>query len=289
MKVFFVRRKTFLINPTYIYIQQEPFFVNMYSFSVQPFLGQFQGDGLDSSKFLKGTLLKTFYLIIFQKFHNSNFSNVLLKICEEIFFRSVQLIKWFHYRPFSGKLSIILEYSKETFFLESAFADVRNSELQGGNIREKNTLSQIYFQIFRNFRTPFLSQHSRNVSVVQCGSRLQNLILQATLIKGNSTRYFYLTIFRSFRCSKFKISVMEFSRVLDCTPQSCFVLKNNSNRDNTLKFLEVEFSPLKVLWWSPILVATSNICENRLVHRRCPSGYCENIVFKARSYGLRFQ
>ena len=35
IKVFFVRHKTFLTNTTYICIQQELFFVNMYSFSVQ--------------------------------------------------------------------------------------------------------------------------------------------------------------------------------------------------------------------------------------------------------------
>ena len=35
IKVFFVRHKTFLLNSTYIYMQQEPFFVNTYSFSVQ--------------------------------------------------------------------------------------------------------------------------------------------------------------------------------------------------------------------------------------------------------------
>ena len=143
-------------------------------------------------------------------------------------------------------------------------------------VLEKKTHFRKYiFRFFEILEHPFLSQHSRNVSVVQCGSRLQNVILQATLIKGNSTTYFYLTIFRSFGCSYFKTSVREFSRVLDCTPQFCFVLKSNSNKDNTLKFLEVGFSPLKSLWWSPILVATSNICENRLVHRRCPSGYCE--------------
>ena len=34
-KYFFVPHKAFLINITYIYIPQEPIFVNMYSFSVQ--------------------------------------------------------------------------------------------------------------------------------------------------------------------------------------------------------------------------------------------------------------
>ena len=213
MKVFFVRHKTFLINPTYIYIQQEPFFVNMYSFSIQPFLGQFQGDGLDSSKFLKGTLLKTFYLIIFQKFHNSNFCKVLLKICEEIFFRSVQLIKWFHYRPFSGKLPIILEYSKETFFLESAFADVRNSELQGGSIREKNTLSQIYFQIFRNFRTPFPFSA---LSECICSAVRQQAV-ECNLASNSNKRELH-QIFLSDNFPKF--SMQQFQNICDGVQQS---------------------------------------------------------------------
>ena len=38
---------------------------------------------------------------------------------------------------------------------------------------------------------------------------------------------------------------------------------------------EVKLSALKNLWWIPILVATCNICKNRLVHWCCLSGYCE--------------
>ena len=86
-----------------------------------------------------------------------------------------------------------------------------------------------------------------------------------------------------FQSTLIKFSVMEFSRVLDCTPWSCFILKNDSTRDNSLKFLEVKLSPLKNLWWIPILVATCNICKNRLVYRRCLSGYFEKY---AQSTGL---
>ena len=49
------------------------------------------------------------------------------------------------YRPFFSELPTILEYTKETFFLEPAFADVRNSGLQGCSVREKGTLSQRFF------------------------------------------------------------------------------------------------------------------------------------------------
>ena len=61
-------------------------------------------------------------------------------------------------------------------------------------------------------------------------------------------------------------------------PSSCSILKNDSTSDNSLKFLEVKLSPLKNLWWYPILVATCNICKKRLVHRRYQSGYCEKYV-----------
>ena len=78
-----------------------------------------------------------------------------------------------------------------------------------------------------------------------------------------------------FQSTLIKSSVMKFSRVLDCTSYSCFILKIDSTRDNSLKYLEVKLSPLKNLWWIPILVATCNICKLWLVHIRCLSGYCE--------------
>ena len=87
-------------------------------------------------------------------------------------------------------------------------------------------------------------------------------------------------MFQSFRCSYFKTpslnhlwwSLVEFWSLYTVV---LFISKNDSTRDNSLKFLEVKLSPLKNLWWIPILVATCNICKNRLVHRRCLSGYCE--------------
>ena len=69
-----------------------------------------------------------------------------------------------------------------------------------------------------------------------------------------------------------KSPVTEFSRVLGCRLNSCVILKSG---DNLLKFLELKLSPQKSLWWIPVLVATFNICKNRLSLRSCPSGYCE--------------
>ena len=55
------------------------------------------------------------------------------------------------YKLLPGKLTTILEYSKETFSLEPAFADVRNSGLQGCSVKEKGTLSQRFFKKFSKF------------------------------------------------------------------------------------------------------------------------------------------
>ena len=57
------------------------------------------------------------------------------------------------------KLPTISEYSKETFFLGSVFAEVRNSGMQGFSVREKGTVSQRFFGIFEILKHPFLSEH----------------------------------------------------------------------------------------------------------------------------------
>ena len=59
------------------------------------------------------------------------------------------------YRPFSGKLPAISEYSKEIFFLESVFSEVRNSGLQGCSVSENGTVLQRFFWNFQNFGTFF--------------------------------------------------------------------------------------------------------------------------------------
>ena len=76
------------------------------------------------------------------------------------------------YGPSSDKLPTLSKYSKQTFFLESTFADIRNSGLPGCGVREKGTLVQKIIGIFEIFENPFLSQNSQNVSVVQSGSGL---------------------------------------------------------------------------------------------------------------------
>ena len=59
------------------------------------------------------------------------------------------------YGPSSDKLPTLSKYSKQTFFLESTFADIRNSGLPGCGVREKGTLVQKNYWYFRNFRKPF--------------------------------------------------------------------------------------------------------------------------------------
>ena len=49
-------------------------------------------------------------------------------------------------------------------------------------------------------------------------------------------------------------------------------------QNNLIKSSVMKLSQLKNLWWIPILVATCSICKNRLVYRRCLSGYCEKYV-----------
>ena len=110
---------------------------------------------------------------------------------------------------------------------------------------------------------------------LQCSPVVGGRLYSYNFIKRELHYIFFLTIFQSFRCSYFKIpslnhmwwSLVEFWTV--------HLYKNYSSRDNFLKFLEVKLSPLKNLWWITFLVATCNICKNRLVDRRCLSGYCE--------------
>ena len=115
------------------------------------------GGWIGQLKFFKRNAIKDAFLIIFQNFHNSNFSSVLSKMFEDIFLEAFSWSNdsWLHESPFSGKLPTISEYSKETFFLESAFADVSNSGLQDCSVGEKGTFLQGFFWNFRNFRKPF--------------------------------------------------------------------------------------------------------------------------------------
>ena len=91
-----------------------------------------------------------------------------------------------------------------------------------------------------------------------------------------------------FQISLMKSSVAEFSTVLGGRLLFRVILKSESTRDNFSKFLYVKLSPQKSLWWISILVATSNIFKNRLVHSVLLHVIVKNILFKARSYGLQF-
>ena len=182
-------------------------------------------------------------------------------------------MKWLHYRPFSGKLPTISQHSKEIFLLQSAFAEDRNCGLQGCCVRKKGTVSLrcfffFFFWVFEILEHPFLSEHSGQSSkyTVDC--------IRATLWKGKST--IYLTQLKTLSWN-----LMEFSRVLNCKLYSCLMLKRHSTRINFLKFLEFKLSPQKSLRRIPFLVATCNICKNRLVHRRYPSGYYEKYHFQS--------
>ena len=61
---------------------------------------------------------------------------------------------------FSGKLSTTSEYSNELFFLESVFAKVRNSRLQGCSVKGKrDSFAKKVFVIFEILEDPFLFEH----------------------------------------------------------------------------------------------------------------------------------
>ena len=61
---------------------------------------------------------------------------------------------------------------KHFFGGESAFAEVRNSGLQGCSVRKKGQFGKDIFGAFEILEYPFLFKHFPNVSVVQFSSRL---------------------------------------------------------------------------------------------------------------------
>ena len=155
-------------------------------------------------KFFKGSAIKDVFLIIFQNFHNSNFSSVLSKMFEEIFLEAFSWSNdsWLHYSPFSGKLPTISEYSKETFFLESAFADVRNSGLQAVALEKKAPFCKDFLGIFEILENPFPYW-----ALSECiSSAVQKYAVDyicVTPIKGNSTTYFFSDNFPKFSVQLF--------------------------------------------------------------------------------------
>ena len=140
-------------------------------------------------------------------------------------------------------MTTLYTFSKEAFFLESAFAKVRNSGLQGCRIREKGTVSQIFLWKFQNFKHPFLSEHFQNASVVQSSSRLQTVLVQLHkrelhyICFSNNFLKFLVQLLQNTLKKSF---VKEFSRVLGCRLQPCIILKSDSNRDNFQTCSETE-------------------------------------------------
>ena len=79
----------------------------------------------------------------------------------------------FHYRPFSGKLPTISEYSKEVFFFE--YLCLLKSEVLNCRSVVLVKMGQFRKDFVGNFEIlehPFLSEHFQNVSVVQSVIRL---------------------------------------------------------------------------------------------------------------------
>ena len=66
-------------------------------------------------------------------------------------------MKELHYRPFSCKLPTISKHSRETFFLESVFTEVRYFGLQGCSVRKKGKVSQRFYVIYKILEHYFLS------------------------------------------------------------------------------------------------------------------------------------
>ena len=61
---------------------------NKGTLAVESFFGIVIGGWIGQLEFFERNAIKYVFLIIFQNFHNSNFSNVLSKKCEEIFFEA---------------------------------------------------------------------------------------------------------------------------------------------------------------------------------------------------------
>ena len=142
------------------------------------------------------------------------------------FFRSVQLIKWLHYRPFSDKLPTNSEYSKETFFLESVFDEVRNSRLQGCSDREKKdsfTKTYLQFSKFQNILF-FLSTTRIDLwlsSLLGCRLYSCNSFkrkLRYMRFSDNSPKFSAQLFQNALRIS----SLMKFKRVIDYIVQSLY-------------------------------------------------------------------
>ena len=184
------------------------------------------------------------------------------------------------------------------FVQEFAFSCVANCIL---SLREKCPNTE-FFPV-RIFLYSFLIQENTDQKKLRIWTLFTLCVTLQLLLKGDFSKFLeklllgachaHVRFFdRVAKCRNFdyftkKSSVMAFSRVLGCRLWSCFILKSDSNRGNSLKILRVLLFPQKSMGWILIVVATRNICENRLVHRHCQV-IVINTIFKARSYGLQF-
>ena len=131
--------------------------------------------------------------------------------------------------------------------MEPVFVEVGISGLQTFNIREKGAAIQMVL-----FEHLFLCDH------------YQKCICSVVFIK----KHYYVCFYGCF---------LKFDSVLG-TFFPAFWLKSDFTREKLLKFLETRLCP-KRLQWIPILVTSNNIFKNRLVDRRYPSVYFDNIKF----------
>ena len=124
--------------------------------------------------------------------------------------------------PFPGKFPTFLEYSQETYFLESFFVKVGNSGLQACNVREKGAISQTLFWNFRNFPTFHFEKSI-------CGG-IFSLVLGCRLKLCNFLKMEFHCIFSKFSLWLFENtlmqrSVIEVSRVKSCRLWFCVLTK----------------------------------------------------------------
>ena len=129
---------------------------------------------------------------------------------------------------------------------------------------------------------------------VQC-SRVVGCKLYSCNSNKRELHYiFFSDNFRKFLMQPFQntlinSSVMEFSRVLDQTPQSWFIFKDDSTKDNSLTFLDPKLSLLKIcdgclFWQQPAIFVKIDLSIDVVLQV-----IVKNIMFKARRYGLQFQ
>ena len=140
--------------------------------------------------------------MILQNFHNSSFSNILS--CMKIFLQKHIINQMTSLQTFLWQTSVS-EYSNEIHFLETAFAEVRNLELQGCSVssvrKKRDSFANNFLEVLKFQNT--LSFLSTSRMYLQCSS-VAGCRLYSCNSKGNSTTYVFLTIFQIFRRSYYK-------------------------------------------------------------------------------------